>query len=85
MSKIVLLDKHGIRKIYPASDSTRIRQIAQEEDPFPAGTIIGGKRYWRESDVQDWLARQFGDRDQNGGQPPPEPGEAAGTPAAGVA
>jgi predicted DNA-binding transcriptional regulator AlpA len=71
MSDMKYLDKRGVLKIYPSSGSTLDRQMRQEEDPFPAGAIIGGKRYWREGDVLDWLERQFGDRAGNGSQEPP--------------
>lgn len=26
---------------------------------FPQGAMIGGRRYWRESDVLDWIDKQF--------------------------
>ena len=71
MSERIYLDKHGVRGIYPPSDSTISRQMAQEEDPFPPGAIIGGKRYWLKSDVLDWLARQFGDDGQEAPQSDP--------------
>ena len=50
----------GILKeeIYPASRTTRWRQMQREDDPFPAGFLIGGKRFWKTSKVLDWLARQ---------------------------
>ena len=89
MSDEVYLDKHGVREIYPPSDSTIARQMQQVEDPFPAGAIIGGKRYWRKGDVLDWLARQFGHGSQ---EVPPSEMPATGsdtgvaeTPAAGAA
>ena len=71
MSETIYVDKHGVQGIYPTSDSTRTRQMAQEEDPFPPGAIIGGKRYWRKDDVLAWLARQFGDDGQEA--PPSDP------------
>ena len=67
MSETIYLDKHGRRRIYPASDSTVARQMARAEDQFPLGAIIGGKRYWLKSEILAWLARQFG----NGGQEAP--------------
>ncbi len=71
MSETIYLDKNGVREIYPPSDSTIIRQMAQEVDPFPPGAVIGGKRYWRKDDVLAWLARQFGDEGQEA--PPSDP------------
>ena len=72
MSKITCLDRRGVQKIIPFSENTLTRRMKQEEDPFPPGTLIGGKRYWREDDVIEWLARQFGDDAENdGGQKPP--------------
>ena len=71
MSESIVVDKHGRKGLYPASDSTVDRQMKQEKNPFPAGAIIGGKRYWRRRDILDWLARQFGDDAENGGHEPP--------------
>ena len=76
MSETIYLDKNGVREIYPPSDSTIIRQMAQEEDPFPPGAVIGGKRYWRKDDVLAWLARQFGD---DGQEAPPSDLPATGS------
>ena len=58
MPDIQYHDKHGVRTIWPGSDSTRERFMRREEDPFPAGFLMGGKRYWRRDHVTDWLARQ---------------------------
>ena len=85
MTAVTYVDKQGVLKIYPSSGSTLLRQMEREKDPFPAGAKIGGKRYWRKKDVQDWLARQFLKPDKGTSESSPEPGEVAGTPAAGVA
>ena len=52
------VDKHGIRQIWPGSDSTRHRLMKRPVDPFPEGQIIGGKRYFRLDLVLAWLERQ---------------------------
>ena len=52
------LDKHKLREIFPASDSTVFRLTKRDIDPFPPGQIIGGKRYRRRDQVLEWLARQ---------------------------
>lgn len=52
------VDSQGRRKIYPASTSKCYREMKREIDPFPAGKMIGGKRYWIVQEVLDWLARQ---------------------------
>lgn len=30
-----------------------------QKGTFPRGAMIGGRMYWRESDVLDWIDRQF--------------------------
>ncbi len=52
------VDKHGLKAIFPASSSTVYRLRHRAVDPFPAGQIIGGKKYDRVDKVLDWLARQ---------------------------
>ena len=52
------VDKHGRKKVFPASDSTVYRLRHRAVDPFPEGQIIGGKRYDRLDLVLAWLARQ---------------------------
>ena len=55
---IQYVDKHGLREVFPASDSTRYRLTKRPVDPFPEGQIIGGKRYFRLDLVLAWLDRQ---------------------------
>ncbi len=52
------VDKHGLKAIFPASPSTVYRLRRRAVDPFPAGQIIGGKKYDRVDKILDWLARQ---------------------------
>ena len=52
------VDKHGRNEIFPGSDSTIYRLSNRLDDPFPAGQLIGGKRYWRVADILEWLDRQ---------------------------
>ena len=52
------VDKHGLKKVFPASSRTVYRLQSREDDPFPRGQLIGGKRYWRLDLVGDWLTRQ---------------------------
>ena len=58
LSEIQYVDKHGLKAIFPPSSSTVYRLRHRAVDPFPAGQIIGGKRYDRVDKVLDWLARQ---------------------------
>ena len=62
-----LRDKHGVRQIWPASDSTRYRAMKRPTDPFPPGRLILGKRYWPLSEVLAWIERQ-----DTGHDPDPE-------------
>ncbi len=65
------VDGRGLENdIIQNSKTTRWRWMQRTDDPFPPGILIGGKRYWKVSDVLAWIARQKG-------------GEAAG-PQAGV-
>ena len=45
-------------EVWPSSKPTVHRAMKRDEDPFPPGKIIGGKRYWLLADVLAWLARQ---------------------------
>ncbi|MCH8998782.1 MAG: hypothetical protein IID48_11080 [Proteobacteria bacterium] len=52
------VNKHGLQEIFPASHMTVYRLRRRPVDPFPAGQIIGGSRYWQIGLVKEWLARQ---------------------------
>ncbi len=52
------VDKHGRYEIIPFSDSKVHRVTKRPDDPFPAGQLMGGKRYWKIADIKAWLARQ---------------------------
>ena len=67
MSEVCYADKHGVKEVFPASDSTRHRLMNRPVDPFPAGQLMGGKRYWRIDLVLAWLARQDADHEPEAG------------------
>ena len=54
------VDGGSLRKdILKGSSRTTVWRLTQREiDPFPAGFLIGGKRFWKTSKVLEWLARQ---------------------------
>ncbi len=58
IDEVAWVDKHGRRKLFPPSDRTIDRLTKRPTDPFPAGTLIGGKRYWQVADILAWVARQ---------------------------
>ncbi len=58
IDEVSWVDKHGRRKLFPPSDRTIDRLTKRPTDPFPAGTLIGGKRYWQVADILAWVARQ---------------------------
>lgn len=53
-------DAPTVNSLTTLSPSTIYRKIKRGE--FPAPTIIGGVRLWRESDVHDWINRLFSSR-----------------------
>ena len=47
--------------MWGVSDATRHRASQREHDPFPAGRLIMGKRFWDlqpDGEVMQWLERQ---------------------------
>ena len=48
----------GVQEIYPASDVTIWRKLNDPQAGFPKPVYVGRIRYWKRSEIVEWLEAQ---------------------------